>query len=109
KGLEVGAQYGATRALNRNDPGVLLLLHNAQDPIKVVGGETLSRRPVVGADIFAAVVTDGENTFVLQGPALAALSASSQRWKEFVVAEAQRGRMSPFDAWERTQNRFDPQ
>lgn len=108
KGLAVGAQYGAGRAVNRNEPGVMLLIHNAKDPIKVVGGETLSRRPVVGADIFAAVVTDGEKTFVLQGPALAALASSSARWKDFVVAEAHAGRMSPFDAWERVQNRFQP-
>ena len=33
---------------------------------------------------------------------------SQERWKDFVVAEAQAGRMSPFDAWERAQNRFDP-
>lgn len=108
KGLAVGAQYGAGRAVNRNEPGVMLLIHNVENPIKVVGGETLSRRPVMGADIFAAVITDGENTFVLQGPALAALAESSARWKDFVVAEAQSGRMSPFDAWERVQNRFQP-
>lgn len=108
KGLAVGAQYGAGRAVNRNEPGVMLLIHNAKDPIKVVGGETLSRRPVVGADIFAAVVTDGESTFVLQGPALTALAASSARWKDFVVAEARAGRMAPFDSWERVQSRFTP-
>ena len=104
----MGAQYGASRGVNRDEPGVLLLIHNAKDPVKVVGGETLSRRPVMGADIIAAVVTDGTETFVLQGPALAALSSSSQRWKDFVVAEARAGRMAPFDAWERVQDRFTP-
>lgn len=108
QGIEVGAQYGAQRAVNRGEPGVMLIIHNAKDPVKVVMGETLSRRPLVGADIIAAVVTDGQNTFVLQGPAMSALAGSSQRWKEHVVAEARAGRMSPFEDWERLQDRFLP-
>ena len=82
-GLDVGAQYAALRGSNRNEPGVMLVIRSwGEDPVRVVQGETLSRRPVVGADIVAAVVTDGEDAFVLQGPALAALAASSAEWKK---------------------------
>lgn len=109
KGLEVGAGYGAQRGSHRDEPGVMLIIRSTdqKDPVRVVMGETLSRRPVVGKDIIAAVVTDGASTVVLQGPALAALAASSQRWKDHVVSEARKGRMAPFGAWERVQNRFD--
>ena len=109
KGIEVGAGYGAQRGSHRDEPGVMLIIRSVdgKDPVRVVMGETLSRRPAVGTDIVAAVVTDGESTVVLEAPALAALAASSQRWKDFVVSEARKGRMAPFGAWERVQTRFD--
>ncbi|MBI5596238.1 MAG: hypothetical protein HY928_09150 [Elusimicrobia bacterium] len=110
KGLEVGAGYGAQRGSHRNEPGVMLVINSVdkKNPVKVVMGETLSRRPVVGTDIVAAIVTDGENTVVLRAEALAALAASSSRWKDFVVSEARKGRLAPFTEWERTQTRFQP-
>ncbi|MDE2292339.1 MAG: hypothetical protein KGL53_09675, partial [Elusimicrobia bacterium] len=107
-GLDVGAQYGALRGTQRNEPGVMLLIHNPADPIKVVGGETLSRRPTTARDILAAVVTDGESSVVVPGPALASLSESSERWKESVKAAAQRGSLAPFDAWEKVRDSLEP-
>ena len=96
QGFKGGASYGATRALSRGRPGVLILMRNPANPIKVVQGELLNRRPELGKDFAAVVVTDGTNTIVLQKPQLEAMAQAGLNWKEFVKDQAtSRGKWAP--------------
>ncbi|MDE2293200.1 MAG: HD domain-containing protein, partial [Elusimicrobia bacterium] len=108
QGLEGGASYGAKRAVGRDQPGVLLIIDNPADPIRVVYGETLSRAPTVAEDIKAAVVSDGRTTVVIDGASLRALGASAERWRDVVNSAARRGDMSELAAYERLQGRLSP-
>jgi len=108
KGLGAGAEYGAKRGVANGRPGVSILIHNPSAPIRVVGGETLSRAPAVAEDFLAAVVTDGERTLVLDRPALRALAASARAWKDAAVSAARQGRMREFSEWERLRDFLEP-
>jgi hypothetical protein len=103
QGTAIGASYGATRAASRRKPGVMIIIRNESNPIKVVQGETLSRQPLMDKDFLAAVVSDGVDTVVLDAAFLRSLAASALRWKEFVKTQAYKnGLMGPFldwDAW----------
>jgi len=107
-GLDVGASYGATRGVSKGQPGVTVIVYNPQDPIKVVQGETMSRSPSVSKDFYAAVVSDGERTLLLDQAALRSLARSAREWKDLAVNQAHRGSLREFSEWERMQNFFDP-
>lgn len=107
-GLDVGASYGATRGVSKGQPGVTVIVYNPQDPIKVVQGETMSRKPSVSKDFYAAVVSDGERTLLLDQAALRALAASANEWKNAAVNQAHRGSLREFTEWERMRDFFDP-
>ncbi|MBI5242200.1 MAG: hypothetical protein HY922_00795 [Elusimicrobia bacterium] len=107
-GVDVGASYGATRGVSKGQPGVAILVFNPQDPIKIVQGETMSRRPTVSADFIAAVVTDGERAVVLDQAALRGLAASAKAWKDAAVKEAHQGRMREFTEWESLRSALEP-
>jgi len=107
-GLEGGASYGAKRGVARNEPGVMILIKNEGDPIRIIEGETMSRSPRSKDDFLAVIISDGSRTVVLDKPLLAALSSSSELWKESVVAKAHKGQMQPFYEWERYRERFEP-
>ncbi|MBI4677710.1 MAG: hypothetical protein HY748_09005 [Elusimicrobia bacterium] len=109
RGVEGGAGYGTSRSTARRRPGVLILIHNETEPIKVVQGETLGRQPLVGKDFLAAVVSDGVNTVVLDAAFLRALADSALQWKEFVKTQAYKhDRMGPFLDWQAWGEKLKP-
>jgi len=107
-GLDVGASYGATRGVSKGQPGVTVIIFNPQDPVKIVQGETMSRRPTVSRDFFAAVVSDGDRTVVLDQGALRMLAASAEAWKRTAVDQAHQGRMREFTEWENLRSVLEP-
>ncbi|MBI5882295.1 MAG: hypothetical protein HZB91_04240 [Elusimicrobia bacterium] len=110
QGLDGGSSYGGTRAAGRRVPGVLIIINNPSDPIKVRQGEVLSRQPRVDGDFLAAVVSDGVDTVVLDAAALKRLAASSERWKQSVKRQAyDQGRMGPFMDWQAWSEKLSPE
>ena len=108
RGLDVGASYGATRGVAKGQPGVSVIIFNPQDPVKIVQGETMSRRPTVSNDFFAAIVSDGGHTVVIDQAALRMLAASAEAWKKAAVDQARQGRMKEFNEWEKLRSVLEP-
>ncbi|OGS41585.1 MAG: hypothetical protein A2506_07385 [Elusimicrobia bacterium RIFOXYD12_FULL_66_9] len=104
-GLEVGAGYAFTKALNARQPGVLLILQNASNPLKIVHGDTINRAPSVESDFVAAVISDGTRSVVLGREQIQALRASAYSWQKQAVAKP----MSPqFREWEKARDYLAP-
>lgn len=105
--IETGSGYAAQAVVNGGKPGVLLLMREANG-LKVVAGETLSRPPTIADDVLGAVVSDGENTFVLSREALRALRGSAEAWKGEAVRQIKAGDGRAFHEWEQTRDRLVP-
>ncbi|MFA6028515.1 MAG: hypothetical protein WC969_01545 [Elusimicrobiota bacterium] len=107
-GAETGASYGGTRGVSQGQPGVVVLIHSAKDPVRVVHGDTLTRAPTPAEDFVAVVISDGERTVVLDREAVRALAASAEEWKTSSVAAAHKGNARPFFEWEKMRDRLEP-
>lgn len=107
-GAETGASYGGTRGVSQGQPGVVVLVHSAKDPIRVVHGDTLTRAPTPAEDFVAVVISDGERTVVLDREAVRRLAASAEEWKTSSVAAAHKGNARPFFEWEKMRDRLEP-